>query len=78
MPAKKPEGTAVAAKPSSPKPPAKPASDAAGSGTGEEQHPVMPVGLKPWPGEEQAAQKPKSTVAAAKPKPQAAPKADPQ
>jgi D-alanyl-D-alanine carboxypeptidase len=76
--AKKPDATAVAAKPSSPKPPAKPASDAAGNGTGEAQHPVMPVGLKPWPGEEQAAQKPKSTVAAAKPKPQAAPKADAQ
>jgi D-alanyl-D-alanine carboxypeptidase len=77
--AKKPDGSAVAAKPSSPKPPAKPSSDAGGSGTGEAQHPVMPVGLKPWPGEEQAAaQKPKSTVAAAKPKPQAAPKADAQ
>jgi D-alanyl-D-alanine carboxypeptidase len=77
--AKKPDGTAIAAKPSSPKPsspkpPAKPASETAG----EAQHPVLPVGLKPWPGEEPAAAKPKSTVAAAKPKPQAAPKADAQ
>jgi D-alanyl-D-alanine carboxypeptidase len=70
---KKPDGTAVAAKPQ-----AKPTSDSAGGGGGAAQHPVTPVGLKPWPGEEPAAQKPKSSVAAAKPKPQAAPKADAQ
>jgi D-alanyl-D-alanine carboxypeptidase len=70
---KKPDGTAVAAKPQ-----AKPTSDSAGGGGGAAQHPVTPVGLKPWPGEEPTAQKPKSTVAAAKPKPQAAPKADAQ
>jgi D-alanyl-D-alanine carboxypeptidase len=79
VPAKKPEGTAVAARPPSAKPPAKAASDAAGAGSaGAVQHPVTAVGLKPWPGEDPAAQKPKSTVAAAKPRPQAAPKADPQ
>jgi D-alanyl-D-alanine carboxypeptidase len=73
---KKPDGTAVAAKPSSPKPATKPTSDAAGAGGS--QQPVTSVGLKPWPLEEQSAQKPKPTVAAAKPKPQAAPKTDAQ
>jgi D-alanyl-D-alanine carboxypeptidase len=77
-PGKKPDGTAVAAKPSSQKPPAKPASDAAGGGTGAAQHPATPTGSRPWPLDDPAAQKPKPTVAAAKPKPQAAPKADPQ
>jgi D-alanyl-D-alanine carboxypeptidase len=83
------KGDAVAAKPSKPnakhgtKP--KPAADAdpAAAPPADVHASSTPLGLKPWPGTETAAPaaaepKAKPTVAAVKPKPQAAPKAEAQ